>query len=178
MKYRLVGFASMVAMLLVACGTAGSFPSSRTRPAPLCPSQPSIPPTTFCLSPAQLSAGFQVVHMTTIPDRYFIEQNFVLLKPRAGTVPRVSQAAAETDAREDIPPGYKATAQEARLVYLATFDGSATSGGLCWIVSMKSRVSFAVKGGPPGTKPPTSPGYLAVEVNPTSGSAGTMAFGS
>ncbi len=143
-----------------------------------CPQAYSTMPTTFCLSPSQKEAGLHTVHMSTLPDSFFLSLGEVLVSPPSGISASVTESRAESTAlamarkqySEDNP-----VISEVKLEYVLDFDSNTTHGTLFWVINLTQHGGdFPITGTCPYGHPcnmssPSRHAFLVGYVNATNG---------
>ena len=174
MKTIIVTLVGLIACGITACGSIGSVPAAHvplSTPPQMCPS-PGNAPTTFCVTASEHTAGYFPEHMSSIPDSYFLNSDYVLLSPLATQKATISAGQATADAMRIVPSAYHPVAGQALLAYVVQINAPASNGVLEWVVDMTPSGGIPlVHAGPPGASQSASPGYIAVFINAQSGAA-------
>lgn len=173
-RLRRVSFLALCALALVGCGTAEAInqhpfiaatasASPSATPTPACPTDGSAAPAdTFCLTPAETSAGETAYHMPTIPDSVFIGYN-ESLTTAPSDVSTISPAAASQSATAyGLQRDPTAKLNSIALVQVHSALGQPADGNLCWVADMS----------PPGGIPEDgwTAQYLIIFVSASTGS--------
>lgn len=174
---RQIGFFTLVTIALVGCGTAAQLTISAlpspTASTPICNPSAPAPTENFCLTSAEQADGQTLVHMSTIPDSFFLEQNVSLTIAPSDT-PSISEQTAESTAMQ-ATANQDPQLNEAVLAEWHDAEGEPTTGQLTWIVNVTPSGGAVVpEGGGPatGTGPtpvPSRKAFLVVYINATTG---------